>query len=249
MPSPSSSGNGRGADRRASRRCRSIRRSPSRSISRDRRADRGAALLVETALRAPRRRGLADAPAARTERRAIESRRVRSPRGIGLSFRGARGVASLASTERRPPWPASQRRRPDPAHAHPRRVALGPELGEVRRLLRQRGFAVSAPEWPRKHGDVEELREEADEIAGPRPDRDRRPLRGADPRAGRAAGADRALVRRPDRRAAARPRPRPRRRGAEPGAAEGHPRAAVLVAQGGVAGARPPVQAPRDRAR
>ena len=30
----------------------------------------------------------------------------------------------------------------------------------------QRGFAVSAPEWPRKHGDVEELRESADELAG-----------------------------------------------------------------------------------
>ena len=30
----------------------------------------------------------------------------------------------------------------------------------------QRGFAVSAPEWPRKHGDVEELRAEADELKG-----------------------------------------------------------------------------------
>ena len=29
-----------------------------------------------------------------------------------------------------------------------------------------RGFDVSAPEWPRKHGDVEELREAADELAG-----------------------------------------------------------------------------------
>ena len=29
-----------------------------------------------------------------------------------------------------------------------------------------RGFDVSAPEWPRKHGDVEELREDADELAG-----------------------------------------------------------------------------------
>jgi alpha-beta hydrolase superfamily lysophospholipase len=28
------------------------------------------------------------------------------------------------------------------------------------------GFAVSAPEWPRKHGDVEELRESAEESAG-----------------------------------------------------------------------------------
>ena len=29
-----------------------------------------------------------------------------------------------------------------------------------------RGFAVSAPEWPRKQGDVEELRETTDEIEG-----------------------------------------------------------------------------------
>jgi pimeloyl-ACP methyl ester carboxylesterase len=29
-----------------------------------------------------------------------------------------------------------------------------------------RGFDVSAPEWPRKHGDVEELREDGDELAG-----------------------------------------------------------------------------------
>ena len=29
-----------------------------------------------------------------------------------------------------------------------------------------RGFDVSAPEWPRKHGDVEELRDGADELAG-----------------------------------------------------------------------------------
>ncbi len=30
----------------------------------------------------------------------------------------------------------------------------------------QRGFAVSAPEWPRKEGDVEELRADADELKG-----------------------------------------------------------------------------------
>jgi pimeloyl-ACP methyl ester carboxylesterase len=29
-----------------------------------------------------------------------------------------------------------------------------------------RGFDVSAPEWPRKHGDVEQLREDADAVAG-----------------------------------------------------------------------------------
>jgi len=32
--------------------------------------------------------------------------------------------------------------------------------------FRARDFAVSAPEWPRKHGDVEEIREGADEIEG-----------------------------------------------------------------------------------
>ena len=32
--------------------------------------------------------------------------------------------------------------------------------------FRDQGFAVSAPEWPRKQGDVEELREETDEIKG-----------------------------------------------------------------------------------
>ncbi|MBV9000588.1 MAG: alpha/beta hydrolase [Solirubrobacterales bacterium] len=30
----------------------------------------------------------------------------------------------------------------------------------------KRGFAVSAPEWPRKHGDVEEMRESAEDSAG-----------------------------------------------------------------------------------
>jgi alpha-beta hydrolase superfamily lysophospholipase len=32
--------------------------------------------------------------------------------------------------------------------------------------FQKRGFAVSAPEWPRKQGDVEELRAEADELKG-----------------------------------------------------------------------------------
>ena len=45
-------------------------------------------------------------------------------------------------------------------------MALLAKLGELRRLLRKRGFAVSAPEWPRKEGDVEELRAEADELKG-----------------------------------------------------------------------------------
>ena len=30
----------------------------------------------------------------------------------------------------------------------------------------KRGYTVSAPEWPRKHGDVEEMRETAEESAG-----------------------------------------------------------------------------------
>src|ERR687886_903751 len=30
----------------------------------------------------------------------------------------------------------------------------------------RRGFDVRVPQWPRKHGDVEELRESADELAG-----------------------------------------------------------------------------------
>jgi pimeloyl-ACP methyl ester carboxylesterase len=34
------------------------------------------------------------------------------------------------------------------------------------RYFAGRGFDVSAPEWPRKHGDVEALREDADELAG-----------------------------------------------------------------------------------
>lgn len=33
-------------------------------------------------------------------------------------------------------------------------------------FFERRGFAVSAPEWPRKHGDVEELRADGDEVAG-----------------------------------------------------------------------------------
>ena len=32
--------------------------------------------------------------------------------------------------------------------------------------FRNRGFAVSAPEWPRKQGDVEELRAETEELKG-----------------------------------------------------------------------------------
>ena len=35
-----------------------------------------------------------------------------------------------------------------------------------RTYFSERGYAVSAPEWPRKHGDVEEMRETAEESAG-----------------------------------------------------------------------------------
>lgn len=34
------------------------------------------------------------------------------------------------------------------------------------RYFRERGFSVSSPEWPRKEGDVPELREEADQLKG-----------------------------------------------------------------------------------
>ena len=33
-------------------------------------------------------------------------------------------------------------------------------------FFEHRGYAVSAPEWPRKEGDVEELRENAEELKG-----------------------------------------------------------------------------------
>ena len=33
-------------------------------------------------------------------------------------------------------------------------------------ILEARGYDVSAPEWPRKEGDVEELREATDDIKG-----------------------------------------------------------------------------------
>src|SRR3712207_9314349 len=46
----------------------------------------------------------------------------------------------------------------------------------------QRGFGVSAPEWPRKHGDVEELRADGDELAGLRPAEIADPQRGPRPR-------------------------------------------------------------------
>ncbi len=45
----------------------------------------------------------------------------------------------------------------------------------------RRGFAVSAPEWPRKHGDVEEIREHGRGVSGAGSPGDHRPLRGPDP--------------------------------------------------------------------
>jgi pimeloyl-ACP methyl ester carboxylesterase len=106
----------------------------------------------------------------------------------------------------------------------------------------KRGFAVSAPEWPRKYGDVEEIRESAEESAGlgvqEIVDHYEALIRASDQPpvlVGHSYGGlfvelllDRGL-----RRAGA---------GDEPGAAEGHPRAALLDAQGRGAGARAPIQ-------
>ena len=97
----------------------------------------------------------------------------------------------------------------------------------------KRGFDVSAPEWPRKEGDVEEMRETAEASAGLGVQEivdhyaqlieafDQPPVL-----IGHSYGG-------PVRRAAARPRARPGRGGDESGAAEGNPRAAVLDSQVG----------------
>ena len=45
-------------------------------------------------------------------------------------------------------------------------MALRAQLGALEEYFGNRGFAVSAPEWPRKHGDVEQLRDESEELAG-----------------------------------------------------------------------------------
>jgi hypothetical protein len=107
----------------------------------------------------------------------------------------------------------------------------------------KRGFAVSAPEWPRKQGDVEQLRETAEQSAG----LGVQEIVGHYERARRPAGADRTLGRRLVRRVAARPRPRPRRGGDEPGAAEGHSRAPLFDVEGQLAGAGAPVEVARRR--
>jgi alpha-beta hydrolase superfamily lysophospholipase len=95
----------------------------------------------------------------------------------------------------------------------------------------KRGFAVSAPEWPRRHGDVEHLREHADELAGLGlteivdhyealiGELDQPPVL-----IGHSFGGliVELLLDRGRGRAG---------RGAQPGVAEGHPRPAVLVAE------------------
>ena len=111
----------------------------------------------------------------------------------------------------------------------------------------KRGFAVSAPEWPRKHGDVEELRQDTEALKGLGIDGDRRPLRGVDPCSRPAAGPDRPLLRRVDGRVAARPWARTRRSSAQSGPTQGDPRAPVLLAEGRRARSRSPVEVARGR--
>ena len=96
-----------------------------------------------------------------------------------------------------------------------------------------RGYDVSAPEWPRKEGDVAQLREAADDLKGLGLNEIVDHYQAAIEELGRAADSHRAFVRRPDRRAIARPRPRPSRRRSQPGSAEGHLGLAVFLAQGG----------------
>src|SRR4051812_43897184 len=70
----------------------------------------------------------------------------------------------------------------------------------------ERGYAVSTPEWPRKDGDVERLRANAEALRGlglkEIVDHHETLIR----ELGEAAGVARPLVRRPDRGVAARPR-------------------------------------------
>ena len=104
---------------------------------------------------------------ARTERPAIESQRVWVAAQIGLSLSDASGVASPASIRRRR-LVATTRTDGDRI---PLLLIHGAWLSarsweRFAEYFDKRGFAVSAPEWPRKHGDVEELREHADELAG-----------------------------------------------------------------------------------
>ncbi len=77
------------------------------------------------------------------------------------------------------------------------------------------------------------------------PDRDRRPLCVADTCARRAGGSDRSLVRRSDRRAAARSRTRACGRRDEPGAAERHPCSALLDPEGWLASSCTSIQVAR----
>jgi esterase/lipase len=97
--------------------------------------------------------------------------------------------------------------------------------------FRERGYDVSAPEWPRKQGDVEELREATEAIEG----------LGLTEIVDHYEAQIRALDREPIlighsfgglRRAPAGSGARPRGRRDEPCAAEGDPRPAFLNAQG-----------------
>ena len=139
------------------------------------------------------------------------------------------------------------RHRPRPAALDPRCLALGEELGALRGVLRParicRVSAGVAAEGGGRRGASRGRRR----ARRARSDGDRRPLRGADPRARLGARPRRSLVRRADRRAPPRPRARAGRSRAEPCAAEGHPRPPVFIAQGGVAGARTPVPLARGR--
>lgn len=105
----------------------------------------------------------------------------------------------------------------------------------------ERGFEVSAPEWPRKHGDVGELREESDELAGlgvteivDHYDAVIRSLPEPPVLMGHSFGGLFVQL-------LLEPRPGARGGGAQPGPAQGRPAAALLDPQGGLVGAPPAV--------
>src|SRR5262249_55164926 len=58
------------------------------------------------------------------------------------------------------------RKRPDPADLHHGAWLSARSWENYADYFGERGFAVSAPEWPRKQGDVEELRETAEALPG-----------------------------------------------------------------------------------
>ena len=113
--------------------------------------------------------------------------------------------------------------------------------------FRERGYEVSAPEWPRKQGDVEELREATDAIAGlglaeivDQYEEQIRALEQEPILIGHSFGG---LIVGSFSTAGL-----PGRRRDQPGAAEGNPRLAVLVAQGCLPGTGAPVALARRRA-